>query len=199
MKRDKKRGLATKIVVMLIMVCLASIILHGEMLMISKDKACEIARSKLKEAAHLESPNLCELWVGAKLEEGFLVHTREEKPSYWCFPVVKNDKVLGFIRIDYKFGIVRSWGFMGNVVNNPEDLSMWPKQYRISAEDARAKANSLISKYEDVEVRGPIYVIVQGEAWMFVLEKGNKVVTRVFVIDEFVWEEKEKPSPFYMR
>lgn len=34
---------------------------------------------------------------------------------------------------------------------------------------------------------------------MFVLEKGNKVVTRVFVIDEFVWEEKEKPSPFYMR
>jgi len=165
----------------------------------SEDKACEIARSKLKEAAHLESPNLCELWVGAELEEGFIVYTREEKPSYWCFPVVKNDKVLGFIRIDYKFGIVRSWGFRGNVVNNPEDPSMWPKQYRISAEDARAKANSIISRYEDVEVRGPIYVIVQGEAWMFVLEKGNKVVTRVFVIDGFVWEEKEKPSPFYMR
>jgi len=188
-----------KIVVIMIVVCLASIILHGEMLMKSEDKAREIARSKLKEAAHLEDPKLCELWVGAELEEGFLVYTREEKPSYWCFPVVKNDKVLGFIRINYKLGIVRSWGFMGNVVNNPEDPSMWPKQYKISAEDARAKANSIISKYEDVEVRGPIYVIVQGEAWMFVLEKDNKVVTRVFVIDQFVWEEKEKPSSFYMR
>jgi len=37
--------------------------------------------SKLKEAPYLEAPNLCKLWVGAELEEGFLVYKREEKPS----------------------------------------------------------------------------------------------------------------------
>ena len=167
--------------------------------MISENKAWEIAQSKLKEAHIFEDSNFCKLWIGAKLEGGFLVYTIDEKPSYWCFPVVKRGKALGFIRIDYKLGTVRSWGLMGNVINNPEDPSMWPKQYRISAQNAMVKANSIISRYVDVEVKGPIYVIVQGEAWMFVLKKENKVVTRIFVTNQFVWEEKDRPSPFYMR
>lgn len=50
-----------------------------------EDKAREIPRSKLEEAVHLEDPNLCKLWVGAELEEGFLIYTREEKPFLLVF------------------------------------------------------------------------------------------------------------------
>ena len=195
MVKPKKK--TNVVIILLFLASITLILCWGEVIMISEDNAREIALKKLKEASSEDLD--CKTWIGAELDEGFLVYTIHGIPSYWCFPVVKTNRTAGFIRIGYKTGMISSWGTTGIVLENPDDPSKWPKKYRISADDARTKANSIIQKYDDVEVRGPIYVITHEEAWMFVLKKDHKVVTRVFVTEHFVWEEKKIPSPFIVR
>ena len=78
---------------------------------------------------------------------------------------------------------------------------MCPKRYpRISGKDAREKARDRLSKYKEVKLSEPIYVYTEGkEAWMLLIKKENKIVSRVFVTNRFIWEETQPPSPFRLK
>ena len=75
---------------------------------------------------------------------------------------------------------------------------MCPKRYpRISGKDAKEKAGNQFSKYNEVNLSEPIYVYTEGkEAWMILIKKETKIVSRIFVTHLFIWEETQPPSSF---
>lgn len=136
-------------------------------------------------------------WKKAVLGKAFQVRNLELKPAFWIVPVKLGEKVLGHINLSLDGGL------MGHVYFHvtPDDLKGLPHvATRLSAEEALDQAIDFVATC-DVEMENPVYVFDELRgwlAWLIVLSRSGKEISRIFVTPNYTYERKpeedEKPS-----
>jgi hypothetical protein len=157
----------------------------------SKKEAREIAEWRFRKSIQEDDP-VFKSWEQSTLGDPILVRTLEEEPSYWTVPVIFKEKVIGFIDIDRNESIPR-YGIFG--CGKTDNLSACPSVLTFTTpEEAVELAKNITAKYPDAKVSAPIFVHGDEKghtAWMLKVEKEEKIISRVFVAGNNVYERRE--------
>ncbi len=157
----------------------------------SKVESEKIAKSKFNEIIQ-ENNSMVVLWKQSILGDPILVKTLEESPSYWSVPVIYKEKVIGFIDIEGDRTISK-YGFF---YENPDNLSNCPSILTITtSEEALNLAKNITDNYPGAKISDPVFIhdgAKSKTAWMLKLEMNDKIITRVFVAGNYVYERTEE-------
>lgn len=157
---------------------------------ISKAEAKKIAEWRFSKSIQEDDP-VFKSWERSTLGDPVLVRTVEEEPSYWTVPVIFKEKVVGFIDIGNK--LIKRYGIFG--CGTPDNLSACPSVITfITPEEAVELAKNITDSYPDAKISAPIFVHDDEKssvAWMLKVEKNGKIISRVFVAGNIVYERKE--------
>lgn len=162
--------------------------------MIGPGEARAAAAAELHGAPARIDPDFA-VFQEAALDEPVLVHDVARRPSYWTIPVVREGRVVGFIRVSGT-GEVQA---VGSYCRDISRLSQCPETLTgISAGEVERRVASLVDPSAGETAGPPLYVYDGSpgrEVWMVEISTRSQPVRRIFVTAAEEYERPPGPDP----
>lgn len=159
------------------------------MVCVSASEARSIAQERFR-MIQTEPDQMVYPWRQASVGVPTLVRTVMLKPSYWIVPVNWKEKVIGYINVEMN-GVVSAYGYF---YRHPQNLENCPSTVTwFSSTKAMRHAENILQQYKEASISQPVFVhdgAKSKRAWMITIMKNDKLLSRVFVTPNLVYERK---------